>query len=217
MLSGYGMSTARRSISTIAMLCQYPRHGIGAACALPCRRCDTMNKVSVTAGLTHEAWSVARKACWSGTCALAPRTRSAVSPWGDGSCTRACYLRDGQAVGFQSIASNLVPSSKTFGHWSRTGQVYRSNSTTLPQAPAPTRMRNNPFMTLALPDLPEILRAIAARADSEHIAALSPAEIDFAMSLAGRSLLESVCLGSTEFRLSRVARDLLAQSRTVEG
>ena len=78
-------------------------------------------------------------------------------------------------------------------------------------------MRNNPLMTLAPPDPLEILRAIAARADSEHIAALSPAEIDFAMSLAGRSLLESVRLGSTEFRLSRVARDLLAQSRTIEG
>lgn len=78
-------------------------------------------------------------------------------------------------------------------------------------------MRNNPLMTLALPDLSLILRGIAARADDEHIAALTPAEIDFAMSLEGRRLLESVRLGSTEFRLSRVARELLAQTGTVEG
>ena len=78
-------------------------------------------------------------------------------------------------------------------------------------------MPDNVPMTLALIDQTEILRAIAARADGEHIAVLSPAEIDFAMSLAGRSLLESVRLGSPEFRLSRLARNLLTQSSTLAG
>jgi len=64
-------------------------------------------------------------------------------------------------------------------------------------------------MNPALPDRTDILLAIAARADNEYIAALSPAELDFAMTLEGRRLLESVHLGSTEFRLSRLARELL--------
>lgn len=65
-------------------------------------------------------------------------------------------------------------------------------------------------MTTVLPERAEILRAIAARADNEHIAALSPAEVDFAMTLEGRRLLECIRLGSNEFRLSRRARELLA-------
>jgi hypothetical protein len=56
----------------------------------------------------------------------------------------------------------------------------------------------------------DILRAIAKRADNERIAALTRAERDFAMTLAGRRLLECVRLGGAEFRLSVAARKLLA-------
>lgn len=62
----------------------------------------------------------------------------------------------------------------------------------------------------------DILRAIATRADNELIAALTPAEREFAMTLEGRRLLECVQLGGTEFRLSTAARRLLAdESPTV--
>ena len=57
----------------------------------------------------------------------------------------------------------------------------------------------------------EILRAIAARVDSEHVATLSATELDFAMTLEGRRLLECIRLGSNEFRLSAAARKLLAE------
>lgn len=70
-------------------------------------------------------------------------------------------------------------------------------------------MAENAAMTLALPDRTDILRAIAARADNEHIATLSPVELEFAMTLEGRRLLECIRLGSNEFRLSRLARELL--------
>jgi hypothetical protein len=73
-------------------------------------------------------------------------------------------------------------------------------------------MGQNEAMTLALHDRTELLLAIAARADNEHVAALTPAEIDFAMTLEGRRLLHSVRLGSTEFRLSKAARELLRNS-----
>jgi hypothetical protein len=70
-------------------------------------------------------------------------------------------------------------------------------------------------MTLDLSAQAEVLLAIAARADNEHIATLTPAEFEFAMTLEGRRLLHSVRLGSSEFRLSRSALELLA-SRTGE-
>lgn len=57
----------------------------------------------------------------------------------------------------------------------------------------------------------DILRTIAARADSEHVAALTPAELEFAMTLEGRRLLECIRLGSNEFRLSAAARRQLAE------
>ena len=65
-------------------------------------------------------------------------------------------------------------------------------------------------MTLDLRARTDVLLAIAARADNEHIATLTPAEFEFAMSLEGRRLLHSVQLGSSEFRLSRSALTLLA-------
>jgi hypothetical protein len=57
----------------------------------------------------------------------------------------------------------------------------------------------------------EILQAIAARADGEHIVTLTAQEFDFAMTLAGRRWLECIQLGSHEFRLSAAARKLLAE------
>ena len=72
-------------------------------------------------------------------------------------------------------------------------------------------MTDNATMTLAPSEHPEILRAIAARADHDHVALLSPTEMDFAMTLEGRRLLECVWLGSSEFRLSKRARELLAK------
>jgi len=56
----------------------------------------------------------------------------------------------------------------------------------------------------------ETLQAIATRVDSEHVATLTPAEHDFAMTLEGRRLLECIRLGASEFRLSASARKLLA-------
>lgn len=61
-------------------------------------------------------------------------------------------------------------------------------------------------------NLIQTLRAIAARADAEHIATLTAAEIDFAMTLEGRRLLECVRLGGNEFRLSIAARKLLSET-----
>jgi hypothetical protein len=58
----------------------------------------------------------------------------------------------------------------------------------------------------------ETLKAIAARADGEHIASLSPAEYDFAMTLEGRRWLECIRLGNMEFRLSLAAGKKLAES-----
>lgn len=48
----------------------------------------------------------------------------------------------------------------------------------------------NVGMTLVLPERAGILRNIAARVDNEHIATLTPEEMDFAMTLEGRQLLE---------------------------
>ncbi|MBN8487564.1 MAG: hypothetical protein J0M20_07565 [Burkholderiales bacterium] len=66
-------------------------------------------------------------------------------------------------------------------------------------------------MTHELPARDDILRAIAARVDNEHIASLTLEEIEFAMTLEGRRLLQSVRLGSSEYRLSRLAREVLQQ------
>jgi hypothetical protein len=63
----------------------------------------------------------------------------------------------------------------------------------------------------------ELLQDIAARSDNEHVAVLSAAEQDFAMTLAGRRLLECVKIGRSEFRLSPTARKLLAESSTPAG
>jgi hypothetical protein len=57
----------------------------------------------------------------------------------------------------------------------------------------------------------ETLRAIAARADAEHVATLTAPEFEFAMTLAGRRWLECIQLGGHEFRLSAAARKLLAE------
>jgi hypothetical protein len=65
-------------------------------------------------------------------------------------------------------------------------------------------------MTMDASAQTEVLLAIAARADNEHIATMTPAEFEFAMTLEGRRLLQSVRLGSSEFRLSRSALTLLA-------
>lgn len=71
-------------------------------------------------------------------------------------------------------------------------------------------IQNDP-MTLDPSTQAELLLAIAARADNEHIATLTPAEFAFAMTLEGRRLLHSVQLGSPEFRLSRSALEWLAR------
>lgn len=68
-------------------------------------------------------------------------------------------------------------------------------------------------MTPALSTRDEILSANAARADNEHIAALTPEEIDFAMTLEGHRLLHSVRLGSEAFRLTKAAREALDCAR----
>lgn len=65
-------------------------------------------------------------------------------------------------------------------------------------------------MTSAFSTRDDILRAIATRTDNEHIADLTPEELDFAMTLEGRRLLHAVRLGSEEFRLTKAARDTLA-------
>lgn len=57
----------------------------------------------------------------------------------------------------------------------------------------------------------DTLRAIAARADRHHLVELTPAEQEFAVTLEGRRLLERIQLGHAEYRLSAMARAMLAE------
>ncbi|MBU6257614.1 MAG: hypothetical protein KGL18_02290 [Burkholderiales bacterium] len=56
---------------------------------------------------------------------------------------------------------------------------------------------------------PQLLSAIAARADAEGYVKLTAAEVEFALTLDGRRLLHRFSVDSNQFRLSSAALALL--------